>query len=31
MNTVDTGIGDDRTTELEVVERELEEVVLVKH
>jgi hypothetical protein len=31
MDTVDTDIEDDRTAELEVVEKELEGVVLVKH
>jgi hypothetical protein len=31
MDTVDTGMGEDRAAELEVVERESEGVVLVKH
>jgi hypothetical protein len=31
MNTVDTGMRKDRATKLEVVERELEDVVLVRH
>jgi hypothetical protein len=31
MNTVDTGMGEDRATELEVVEREPEDVMLVRH
>jgi hypothetical protein len=31
MDTVDTGMGEDRATELEVVEREPEGVVLVRH
>jgi hypothetical protein len=31
MDTVDTGIGEDRATELELVEREPESVVLVRH
>jgi hypothetical protein len=31
MNMVDTGMGEDRAAELEVVERELEGVVLTRH
>jgi hypothetical protein len=31
MDTVDTGIGEDRATELELIEREPEDVVLVRH
>jgi hypothetical protein len=31
MDTVDIGIGEDRAVELEVVEREPEDVVLVRH
>jgi hypothetical protein len=31
MNTVDTSMGEDRAAELEVVEREPEGVVLVRH
>jgi hypothetical protein len=31
MDTVDTGIGEDRATELELVEREPEDVVLARH
>jgi hypothetical protein len=31
MNTVDTGMGEDRAAELEVVEREPEDVVLTRH
>jgi hypothetical protein len=31
MNTVDTGMGEDRAAELEVVEREPEDAVLVRH
>jgi hypothetical protein len=30
-NTVDTGMGEDRAVELEVIEREPEGVVLVRH
>jgi hypothetical protein len=31
MDTVDTGMGEDRAAELEVVERELEGVGLARH
>jgi hypothetical protein len=31
MDTVDTGMGEDRSTELEVVEREPKDMVLVRH
>jgi hypothetical protein len=31
MDTLDTGIGEDRVVELEVVEREPDDVVLVRH
>jgi hypothetical protein len=31
MDTVNTGMGEDRAAELEVVEREFEGVVLVRH
>jgi hypothetical protein len=31
MNTVDSGMEEDRTTELEVVEREPEGVILARH
>jgi hypothetical protein len=31
MNMVDSGMGEDRTAELEVIERELEDMVLVRH
>ena len=31
MDTVDTGMGEDRAAELEVVKREPEGVVLVRH
>jgi hypothetical protein len=31
MDTLDTGIGEDRVAELEVVEREPDDVVLVRH
>jgi hypothetical protein len=31
MDTLDTGIGEDRAAELEVVEREPDGVVLVRH
>jgi hypothetical protein len=31
MDTVDTGMGEDRAAELEVVEREPEDVVLARH
>jgi hypothetical protein len=31
MDTVDTGIGEDRANELELVEREPEDVVLARH
>jgi hypothetical protein len=31
IDTVNTGMRKDRTTELEVIERELEGVVLVRH
>jgi hypothetical protein len=31
MDTVDTGMGEDRAAELEVVEREPEGVVLARH
>jgi hypothetical protein len=31
MDMVDIGIGEDRAAELEVVEREPEDVVLVRH
>jgi hypothetical protein len=31
MDTVDTGMGEDRAVELEVVERESEGVVLARH
>jgi hypothetical protein len=31
MNTVDSGMKEDRTTELEVVEREPEGVILTRH
>jgi hypothetical protein len=31
MDTVDTGMGEDRAVKLEVVERESEDVVLTRH
>jgi hypothetical protein len=31
MDTVDNGMGEDRTAELKVVEREPESVVLARH
>jgi hypothetical protein len=31
MDAVDSGMGEDRMAELEVIERELEDVMLVRH
>jgi hypothetical protein len=31
MDVVDSGMGEDRMAELEVIERELEDVMLVRH